>query len=182
MKKLLPAAALLLLLSTCGIFPPINTERPTDRANRPPRTTTSSSTTVRGNSDDPAAHIRSSITEQAGELLGLRYKFGGNNPRQGFDCSGLVLYLYQNAGVDIERVSREQAKQGKKIDPKKAKPGDLVFFRRSGKPVHHVSVVVEADAERLVVIHATNSGVIREDINRSRYWKPLLYQVRDLLR
>ena len=38
-----------------------------------------------------------------------------------------------------------------------------------------------SDRQRLVVIHATNSGVIREDILRSRYWKPLLYQVRDVL-
>jgi len=113
--------------------------------------------------------------------MGLKYKYGGNNPRQGFDCSGFVLYLYQNAGIDIERVSRHQAKQGVEISLKNARPGDLVFFKRRGKPVHHVSVVVEAGVNKLIVVHATNSGVIRENILESRYWEPILYQVRDVL-
>lgn len=184
MKVFLPLLGFCLLVSSCGIFVPFNTERPDDRrttTTRTPRTPRPAPTATGSDRADRTTHIRADITAHADELLGLRYKFGGNNPRQGFDCSGFVLYLYQNAGVDIERVSREQAKQGRKIDPKKARPGDLVFFRRSGQPVHHVSVIKEADANRLVVIHATNSGVIEEDIMRSRYWKPLLYQVRNVL-
>lgn len=113
--------------------------------------------------------------------MGLKYKYGGNNPKQGFDCSGFVLYLYQHAGIDINRVSRDQAKQGKEIPLSRARPGDLVFFKRPGKPVFHVSVIVEAGVNKLVVVHATNSGVIRENVLESRYWEPLIYQVRDIL-
>ncbi|MEM9929789.1 MAG: C40 family peptidase, partial [Bacteroidota bacterium] len=129
----------------------------------------------------PTAYNRADIVDHAKELLGLKYKYGVNNPRQGFDCSGLVLYLYQNAGIDIERVSRDQAKQGTRIPLKNARPGDLVFYKRGTGGVFHVSVIVEAGVNKLVVIHATNSGVIREDVLESRYWEPKIYQIRDIL-
>jgi cell wall-associated NlpC family hydrolase len=156
----------LLLLTSCGIFKPV------DGGSR---------TTTRPDSGNATSYIRADISSHAEELLGLKYKYGGNNPRQGFDCSGLVLYLYQHAGIDIERVSRDQAKQGKEISLNRARPGDLVFYKRPGKPVFHVSVIVEAGINKLVVIHATNSGVIRENVLESRYWEPKIYQVRDIL-
>lgn len=157
----------LLLLNSCGVFKPADSTNP-----RRPTTTGSGSAT---------SYIRADITDHASELLGLKYKFGGNNPRQGFDCSGFVLYLYQHAGIDIERVSRDQARQGKEIPLNRARPGDLVFYKRPGGSVFHVSVVVEAGVNKLVVIHATNSGVIRENVLESRYWEPKIYQVRDIL-
>jgi cell wall-associated NlpC family hydrolase len=132
-------------------------------------------------SGSTASYIRADIVGHAKELMGLRYKYGGNNPRQGFDCSGFVLYLYQNAGIDINRISRDQAKQGRSIPTNRARPGDLVFFKRNGKAVHHVSVIVEVGVNKLIVVHATNSGVIRENILESRYWEPMIYQVRDIL-
>jgi len=167
---LLLSCCLITVFTGCEIFKPVDS----GRGSRPPRT---NAPRIGGSAD----YIRNDIVEHARELMGLKYKFGGNNPRQGFDCSGFVLYLYQNAGVDIERVSREQAKQGKEIPLSRARPGDLVFFKRRGKAVHHVSVVVESGINKLIVVHATNSGVIREDVLESRYWEPLLYQVRDIL-
>lgn len=158
----------LLLFTSCGVFKPADTSS----GNRSSTGRTGGGATT---------YIRADIVDHASELMGLKYKYGGNNPRQGFDCSGFVLYLYQNAGIDIERVSRYQAKQGKEVALKDARPGDLVFFKRKGKPVHHVSVVVEAGVNKLIVVHATNSGVVRENVLESRYWEPILYQVRDVL-
>lgn len=169
-RHLFPLFCTLILFTSCGLFKPVDTT-----SGSGPRTTRP------GNDNSATAYIRADIVDHARELMGLKYKFGGNNPRQGFDCSGFVLYLYQNAGIDIERVSRNQAKQGKEISLKNARPGDLVFFKRRGKPVHHVSVVVEAGVNKLIVVHATNSGVIRENVLESRYWEPILYQVRDVL-
>lgn len=162
-----------LLFTSCGLFKPTDTTGATRPSN-----TTNTRPDVGGSS---ASYIRTDIVDHAEELLGNKYKFGGNNPRQGFDCSGLVLYLYQNAGIDINRVSRDQATQGKKISINKARPGDLVFYKRNGKAVHHVSVIVEAGVNKLIVIHATNSGVIRENVLESTYWEPMIYQVRDIL-
>ena len=136
-----------------------------------------------GNRPSPTSFIRTDIISHAQELMGINYKFGGNRPDQGFDCSGFVRYLYQNSGMDIERVARDQATQGKRIDATKARPGDLVFYKRKdGKPVFHVSVVVQSTPSELWVIHATSSrGVVRENILASSYWRPLIYQVRDVL-
>ena len=115
-------------------------------------------------------------------MLGIRYKFGGNKPKEGFDCSGFTRYLYQGAGLDLSRVSRDQAKQGKQVSFAEARPGDLVFYKKPGGSVFHVSVVVLSKPGELWVIHATSSrGVFRENILVSSYWKPKIYQVRNVL-
>ena len=131
----------------------------------------------------PAAGVRNELVRQAETLLGVRYKYGGNTPREGFDCSGFVKYLYNDQGLDIHRVSRDQATQGSPIDPARAQPGDLVFYRRGpSQPVFHVSMVVAAAPGEIWVIHPTSSrGVIRENILASSYWRPKIYGVRDLI-
>jgi cell wall-associated NlpC family hydrolase len=155
----------------CSLFKPVDSNRP--------------DLITKGKRDrpDPTGRIRSGIVDHAGELLGIKYKYGGNKPRDGFDCSGLTRFLYQNAGLDLPRVSRDQAVLGrvKKFDD--ARPGDLVFYRK-GRPskVFHVSIVVDVKPGQLWVVHATSSrGVMREDILASSYWKPKIYQVRDVL-
>ena len=131
----------------------------------------------------PTAGVRLQLVNKAEEYLGVRYKYGGNTPREGFDCSGFVKYLYNDAGLDIHRVSRDQARQGRPIDPATAQSGDLVFFRRGGnQPVFHVSMVVSAAPGEIWVIHPTSSrGVIRENILASSYWRPKIYQVRTMI-
>ena len=165
----------LLLVASCGAFKPAETTtQRTGRAGRTPR--------VAVPEGDATSWIRSDITKHAQELLGIRYTFGGNKPHEGFDCSGLTRYLYQGAGLDLSRVSRDQAKQGKPVKIADARPGDLVFYKRPGGQVFHVSVVVLSKPGELWVIHATSSrGVMRENILASSYWKPKIYQVRNVL-
>lgn len=133
---------------------------------------------------DVTSHLRTAIVAQAQGLLNVPYKYGGNRPNEGFDCSGLVVYLYQNAGLDyLPRTSRTQAKMGYRIDRQDARPGDLVFFKRKGGPVFHVSVVVQATPTELWVVHSTSSrGVIREDVLANSYWRPKISEVRNVLR
>ena len=161
--------SLMVLAVGCGSLRPANPD--VRRTTRP------------GGTVDNTSHIRTDLVQHAQELLNTRYQWGGNRPNEGFDCSGLVVYLYQNAGLDnIARVSRDQAKQGKEVRRQQARPGDLVFYKKSaaGK-VFHVSVVVEATPTELWVIHATSSrGVIREDVLASPYWRPKIYQVRNV--
>ncbi|CAH0999005.1 hypothetical protein LEM8419_00298 [Neolewinella maritima] len=131
----------------------------------------------------PTAAVRNNLVSKAEQYLGLRYKYGGNTPREGFDCSGFVKYLYNDQGLDIQRVSRDQARQGRQIDPATAQPGDLVFYRRgANQPVFHVSMIVSAAPGEIWVIHPTSSrGVIRENILASSYWRPKIYTVKDLI-
>lgn len=159
------------LLTGCALFrPAVGPGEPIPRDDR-------------GGRLDPTGAIRAGIVDHAKELLGVRYKYGGNRPREGFDCSGLTRYLYQNAGLDLPRVSRDQAGLGRLKDFDNARPGDLVFYRK-GRPsrVFHVSIVVEVRPGQLWVVHSTSSrGVMREDILASSYWRPKIYQVRDVL-
>lgn len=166
-------AGSLLFFTGCNLFKPADpvSKRPVPRGGAGTGTV------------DPTGAIRYDIVDHARELLGIKYKYGGNKPKEGFDCSGFTRYLYQNAGLDLPRVSRDQANLGKLKNFGNARPGDLVFYRK-GRPasVFHVSVVVDVKPGELWVVHATSSrGVFRENILASSYWKPKIYQVRDVL-
>lgn len=66
-------------------------------------------------------------------LMGIGYKFGGTNPQAGFDCSGMVGYVYKNAlGVQLPRTAKDIAAASTPINKNKLKVGDLVFFNTSG--------------------------------------------------
>ena len=191
-----PLGLLLLLaglLAGCNSFRPVTgsvrnssraprsertAERPPPRAERPARPREQPATRP-----GPTATVRNGLVSGAEALLGIRYKYGGNTPREGFDCSGFVKYLYNAQGLDIQRVSRDQAREGNPIDPDHARAGDLVFYRRGGnQPVFHVSMVVAASPGEIWVIHPTSSrGVIRENIMASSYWRPKIYRVKNLI-
>lgn len=200
---LLFIVVLSLAVSSCGSFRPPSTVRNPSRAGsstatvqrdkartaepRPPRTERTRREKVNPAPErvsGPTASVRQQLVSQAETLLGIRYKYGGNTPKEGFDCSGFVKYLYNDQGLSIHRVSRDQATQGAPIDPARARPGDLVFYRRGpNQPVFHVSMIVAAAPGEIWVIHPTSSrGVIRENILASSYWKPKIYNVRDLIR
>ena len=70
------------------------------------------------------------IVAKAQEHLGTPYLWGGESPG-GFDCSGLMQWTYKQFGIDIPRVSRDQAKAGREVSAAEARPGDLVFFDRA---------------------------------------------------
>ncbi|WP_157974598.1 C40 family peptidase [Lewinella sp. IMCC34183] len=186
-----------LALSSCNSFRPVTDVRNPSRtstANNTPRTRTrptaarpprreSTGERVPPPAAGSAGVIRNTLVSHAEKYLGLRYKYGGNTPREGFDCSGFVKYLYDDQGISIHRVSRDQARQGKEIDARQARPGDLVFFRRGpNQPVFHVSMIVSAAPGELWVIHPTSSrGVIRENILASSYWRPKVAEIKTFL-
>ena len=70
----------------------------------------------------------------------MPYVWGGTNPATGLDCSGLTQLVYKQVGVDLPRVSGEQAKAGRPVaSMADARPGDLLAF---GSPAHHVAIYV----------------------------------------
>ncbi len=72
---------------------------------------------------------RRTIVDTALAQLGVPYKYGGNNAREGFDCSGLVRFAYSAAGITVPRISRDQLKATTPVPLAEALPGDLVFFQ-----------------------------------------------------
>jgi cell wall-associated NlpC family hydrolase len=77
-----------------------------------------------------------------GPTTGIRDAFGSPLNRVGFDCSGLMLYAYSGAGVALPRTSRNQFNAGRKVPVSDLRPGDLVFYKRGGAPIHHVAMYV----------------------------------------
>ena len=112
----------------------------------------------------------SSLLDRAMSLLGTPSRWGGTSPDGGFDCSGLVSYVFRTAlGIELPRVSRDMARltNGQAIDRTALTAGDLVFFGRNGKRVDHVGIYV-GDGRFL---HAPSSGKdVRVDSLTSGYW------------
>lgn len=106
------------------------------------------------------------VAEYALAFRGVPYRFGGSDPA-GFDCSGLVHYVFAQYGVSVPRIVEEQWEVGDKIKPSDIKPGDLLFFSTKGPGATHVAIAL--DSERFV--HAPNStGVVRVEMLSSSYW------------
>ena len=76
--------------------------------------------------------------------LGIKYKWGGNTPEEGMDCSGLVKYAYEKVPIDeLPRTSQEMAKMGRPVPKNKLKAGDLVFFNTIGRRRNsHVGIYI----------------------------------------
>lgn len=93
------------------------------------------------------------IIAYASNFLGRSYQWGATGPKT-FDCSGFTRYVYANFGIKIPRVSRDQAKAGSYVSKSQLQPGDLVFFAKSGRPVHHVGIYVGNNS----FMHAPQTG------------------------
>ena len=111
-----------------------------------------------------------SLLSRAMSLLGTPYRWGGTSPESGFDCSGLVSYVFRTAlGIELPRVSRDMASltNGQAIERGALNVGDLVFFGRNGKRVDHVGIYVGEGR----FLHAPSRGKdVRVDTLASGYW------------
>jgi hypothetical protein len=105
--------------------------------------------------------IRSSLVQTAESFIGLPYQWGGTSPDKGFDCSGLVMAVYQLNGFNLPRSSRDQFASGRPVNRNKLQKGDLVFFHFSRQnDVSHVGMYTGDNA----FIHAPGRGkIIRKD-------------------
>ena len=92
------------------------------------------------------------IVNTAKKYLGVKYVYGGTTPA-GFDCSGLVKYVFNKNGISVSRTSASQALQGKKVSTSDLQPGDLLFFTKNGR-VHHVGIYAGGGQ----MIHAPHTG------------------------
>lgn len=121
-----------------------------------------------------AATPQERAAAEAVKLVGAPYRYGGMSPK-GFDCSGLVLYSYRQAGVTLPHSTEQQRHLGKPVRRSELRPGDLVFFDQQGKKHGHVALYV-GNGE---MVHAPSSGKrVRRDRLDSPYWKKHLSEAR----
>ena len=78
-----------------------------------------------------ADELREDIVDTALDQVGEDYEYGGADPWDGFDCSGLVYYSYGEHGIKLPRSSREQRKAGRHVNFSEARPADLLFYNFS---------------------------------------------------
>jgi cell wall-associated NlpC family hydrolase len=87
---------------------------------------------------DPAV---AKVLGLAQQYLGQPYKWGGSNPKSGFDCSGFIQWLYAQQGIKIPRTTYQQIKAGKAVSIMQVEPGDAIFFGSKADP-HHVGLYI----------------------------------------
>lgn len=113
--------------------------------------------------------LRARVVEAGLDAIGTPYIFGGDDPEDGFDCSGLVSFVYREiTGLELPRRARDQHATGSKVDQASLMPGDLVFFktrRRGG--VSHVGIYIGQNS----FVHApTRGSTVRVDKLDNVYW------------
>lgn len=124
--------------------------------------------------------IRNSMVETAQKYHGTRYKYASVDPKNGFDCSGLVHFCGKKNGLELSRSSKALSVSGKKIPWKQARRGDLMIFGFSNR-IEHVGIVTKNNSDGLFIVHATTQrGVITENVLVSSYWKKRILYAIDL--
>ncbi|SDS50272.1 C40 family peptidase [Pseudomonas oryzae] len=114
-------------------------------------------------------------------LVGTPYRWGGNTPDSGFDCSGLIGYVYRDAaGLQLPRSTREMsALPAPQVPRQQLRSGDLVFFATNGgRQVSHAGIYVGEDR----FVHAPSSGgTVRLDSLNDSYWQQRYLDARRVL-
>jgi len=111
------------------------------------------------------------ITDYAMNFVNTPYQYGGTT-RQGMDCSGLIYQAFLRHGKEIPRTTKDLSKYGQKVKLKRARVGDLLFFKTSKKwgGINHVGLVTNINGDYIEFIHSTTSrGVIVSGLNQA-YW------------
>lgn len=120
----------------------------------------------------PSAHASSGddVSIYAVSLVGTPYRFGGNAPQSGLDCSGFVGHVFrQTAGVNLPRDSRAISEAFQPLARSELQPGDLVFFNTLNRAYSHVGIYL-GDGR---FVHASSSrtgGVMVSSLD-DRYWR-----------
>lgn len=126
---------------------------------------------VFANSNDDFSPVAADVLFRALGLVGTPYRWGGNTPDSGFDCSGLIKYVYNDAaGISLPRTTREMiVMRAQNVGQDKLQTGDLLFFATGGgTQVSHAGIYVGEG--RFVHAPATGGTVKLDSLNKA-YWQ-----------
>jgi cell wall-associated NlpC family hydrolase len=117
----------------------------------------------------PLSQMSNEVIIRAISLVGTPYRYGGTQPHTGFDCSGLIGFVFNEAaGLKLPRTTRELIDiEAKAVDREDLQAGDLVYFNSRGGRVSHIGIYVGEDR----FVHAPSTGgVVRIDKINTPYW------------
>jgi cell wall-associated NlpC family hydrolase len=128
----------------------------------------SKATAPRARTTAAASASAARVVATAQRYLGIRYRYGGESPTSGFDCSGFVQYVFARNGVTLPRTSRLQASAGESIPlaVESLQPGDLLLFASTGRGVNHVAIYVGGN--RILHSSAGAGKVVYDDLDTPR--------------
>ncbi|MDB5825451.1 MAG: NlpC/P60 family protein [Herminiimonas sp.] len=102
-------------------------------------------------------------------LVGIQYKYGGNSPENGLDCSGLVRYVFKESrGANLPRTSEEISRVGQNVESHDLQPGDLVFYQTLRHAFSHVGIYL---GDNKFIHSPASGGAIRIESMDLAYWK-----------
>ena len=118
------------------------------------------------------------IAAYALQYVGTPYKWGGQSPETGFDCSGFVQYVFGQFGYQTSRVANDALSDGTHVDPSDLQPGDLLCFYSGNSYVGHLGIYVGDD----LFVHAANSvtGVVTTSLTTG-YYASRGYEIRRII-
>ncbi len=113
-------------------------------------------------------NVAQDVILQGLKLVGVRYRFGGNDEDSGLDCSGFVRLVFKDSiGTSLPRTAKEMSEVGQKIDSSQLKPGDLVFFNTMRRTFSHVGIYLGDNH----FLHAPRTGAeVRVESMENSYW------------
>lgn len=112
--------------------------------------------------------LTADVLQTALAYRGVPYRFGGDDPASGFDCSGFIRFVFGTHAVTVPRTTAEQFQIGRRIAARDVRAGDLVFFSTVAPGASHVGIAVNADE----FVHApAASGVVRVERLSAAYWQ-----------
>ena len=116
----------------------------------------------------PMSEERAEALLQTLLQLGVDYRYGGNSPESGFDCSGLVAHVFREAyGIQLPHNARAQSEYGLRVSLSELRAGDLVFYNTLNRPYSHVGIYL-GDGR---FVHAPKTGAqVRVESVGSQYW------------
>lgn len=169
--RLLLLGTALLLLAACASGP----------RKAPPRESQSALANLPARAPEGNAGTANDVLFRAIALVGTPYRWGGNTPDGGFDCSGLIGYVYRDAtGLQLPRSTREMIVMRAPVVGREAlQSGDLVFFATSGgRNVSHAGIYV---GEGRFVHAPRTGGTVRLDSLDSPYWQKAFLEAKRVL-
>ena len=157
-------------------FSPSNSTNSQSLSAVQPAIQTTTQTTAQAPAQGGAKAFLSGMAGKAGDvvvgalnMIGVRYRWGGNTPDSGLDCSGFVRYVFQDTlGMNLPRRAEEMSRVGEKVSMSNLKPGDLVFFNTMRRTFSHVGIYIGDNK----FVHSPSTGsTIRVDDLDSSYWE-----------
>src|SRR5262245_50989072 len=179
--RVVVAIAAGMLLSACASTGTIATPRPFPTAPLPPSTSSPKPAPVVSTpGPGPAFTIpeADAIVQMALGFQGVPYRLGGEDPSGGFDCSGLVRYVFEQYRVDLPRTVADQYLFGRRVQLDDVQAGDLLFFSTIGPGATHVGIALGSAGPGEFVHAPGEGGAVRVEHFDLPYWKSRLVGVR----